>query len=1586
VFELPGLTIRAESQVRIDETDKGVQVSETHSTRTRSIASTPAMRVAHPAGRRVFGLSLVLAAVLCVVGVAPAVAAPKYVHRVVAPSPGVSGSGTLEGQFGPNAPRDMAVNRSAVDDGAVGPSGDSVDGYVYVADSDNHRVQVFDSDGVFQFMFGAGVENGAPVGQVCDRIETPCRAGVEGSVGGAFREPQGVVVDQDTGNVFVRERTNEQNQAHDRGNMRVQEFTANGVFVRAWGWDVVQEGTVNDTATDQFETCRVAVDCQRGSSGSGLGQFLVGHPGLGYGGGIDLHAPSGDVVVADPAAGRIQRFDVPANSADPVVPVSVCPGITGFWFSNATVAVDDGGIVYAPGGVQGADTVQRCDLSGPSLMTPITISSIVSDGPKADVVGLDLDPTSGNLLVALNHFEPGQPLYSPVVELANPGGAVGSITHADTHVPGTGLEWNGLSIDPDSGALYLASNRLLLEANDGPATPPTSALFQPYSDVTPESATVNVAVDAGQRLGATYQIQIARSSDPGEFKTVASGTVERGAGAVPVAVPLSNLLPGTLYVVRVASRFQYGNPETFTDAPVLLTRSRRPSVNAVGATAVGGTTVRLVGRVNPHGTQTRYRFEWGQNGFQHVTPVPDGLVGSGYGSEFVSQVVSGLTSNTKYQYRLVATSDSLGEAPVDATHTVTTRPETSSETGRAYELVSPADKSGGVGVGEWYRGPASLAPAGVAAYSGERFAALGSFGSVLAEGGFAYGNDWSFADRLDSRRGWVGRSPVVRPSNGPAFASFVLMQASSEDLSQLLVSSNGTLLQFPELTAPGWKLEWDLPYWVSWGAADVAPRWELFGPNDKALINASVVGPLWRVLLSDDGSRAVGLTSMAQNGVAAVRGMAGTGDPTRLGFNDLVAGRSIYLANTSGEPSDVFATGPRALVNVCSGSGAGRTVLPAIDALGDLAAVACPAALTGRDNRLTSDHGASLQGDATSAAAIVPPEDVVTTNGRRVFFLSPDPAATGVPDGVNSFCASTGETCPAQLFVRQENNDGSFTTRWVSRSKVPGQDATLTGAVRFEGATRDGDKVLFRTNSPLTADDPNGTGALPPPGGVKVGTASNGSWDLYLYDFPDDPSSDPGAGSLTRVSAGPEAGGDCNSPYTGGGSQNTTAAMRLMSSDATRVYFACTKPLAGAATTVDSVTTPAAGSSPSTETNLYVYDANLPDHGDRWRFLARLPRSTSGGMDVCASTGYSPRSPFDAEAQRPQFQMLSSVSNCLRGTSDGKFVTFFTSGSLTADDPTATPTGDLYAFEADSARLLRISASQDGVGGTYLCAPQGGSTAQCHADDGVDGQGTHVKAGPANAMLGVATDPIVPGDHVAFFQSAVRLVAEDTDESYDVYQWRNGELSLLTPGTADHALYLGNDRSGRNVFVASRDRLSWQDFDSVGDVYSARFEGGIQQPAPAPVCQVLANLCQPAGTVQAPVIPESAESGGGGNVDNGPEMAPPVLAVVPIRKAALRVAARSGVLRLAVRVTRVPVRLRAVASASVSVRGRRAKRRVATVSATAKRAGVTTLTLRLSRAARHELRRRGRLDVSIRVGGDGQSQGSVKLTLKRAGR
>ena len=117
--------------------------------------------------------------------------------------------GTGAGEF--NAPRKAIVG---------GPLGTS-SGNVIVADTGNHRLQVFGTNGTFIEMWGFGVDDGSAVFQVCT---SSCQAGIAGNGDGQFNLPSYLAVDE-PGNILVA----------DQGNHRIQILDSAGVFLAKWG-------------------------------------------------------------------------------------------------------------------------------------------------------------------------------------------------------------------------------------------------------------------------------------------------------------------------------------------------------------------------------------------------------------------------------------------------------------------------------------------------------------------------------------------------------------------------------------------------------------------------------------------------------------------------------------------------------------------------------------------------------------------------------------------------------------------------------------------------------------------------------------------------------------------------------------------------------------------------------------------------------------------------------------------------------------------------------------------------------------------------------------------------------------------------------------------------------------------------------------------------------------------------------------------------------------------------------------------------------------------------------------------------------
>ena len=164
---------------------------------------------------------------------------------------------------------------------------DEENGYIIVTDSNNHRVQVFDSGGGFMFKFGTeGIDNGQ------------------------FRSPRGVAR---TSNGYI--------VVADFNNHRVQVFNDDGRFIRKFGnHDDGRPDTLNhpcgveclkgglvivseqDTHRIQLFDISGTPVRQFGSQGFAKGQFIYPHH--------VCVTQRGRIVVADCVNDRVQVFDI----------------------------------------------------------------------------------------------------------------------------------------------------------------------------------------------------------------------------------------------------------------------------------------------------------------------------------------------------------------------------------------------------------------------------------------------------------------------------------------------------------------------------------------------------------------------------------------------------------------------------------------------------------------------------------------------------------------------------------------------------------------------------------------------------------------------------------------------------------------------------------------------------------------------------------------------------------------------------------------------------------------------------------------------------------------------------------------------------------------------------------------------------------------------------------------------------------------------------------------------------------------------------------------------------------------------------
>jgi DNA-binding beta-propeller fold protein YncE len=160
-------------------------------------------------------------------------------------------------------------------------------GNLFVVSETSQRVSVFSTAGGFARAFGWDVIPGGFAGlEVCTSM---CQFGTFGGGAGQLGGPSGMTIDG-AGGIYAVERDND----------RVSQFSAQGGFIRAFGWDVIPGGTPG------FEVCTATTTCKDGVPGGGFGQ--LGGP---FFAGVDCR---GSLYVADPGGSRVQKFGEPGVS------------------------------------------------------------------------------------------------------------------------------------------------------------------------------------------------------------------------------------------------------------------------------------------------------------------------------------------------------------------------------------------------------------------------------------------------------------------------------------------------------------------------------------------------------------------------------------------------------------------------------------------------------------------------------------------------------------------------------------------------------------------------------------------------------------------------------------------------------------------------------------------------------------------------------------------------------------------------------------------------------------------------------------------------------------------------------------------------------------------------------------------------------------------------------------------------------------------------------------------------------------------------------------------------------------------------
>jgi hypothetical protein len=483
----------------------------------------------------------------------------------------------------------------------------------------------------------------------------------------------------------------------------------------------------------------------------------------------------------------------------------------------------------------------------------------------------------------------------------------------------------------------------------------------------------------------------------------------------------------------------------------------------------------------------------------------------------------------------------------------------------------------------------------------------------------------------------------------------------------------------------------------------------------------------------------------------------------------------------------------------------------------------------------------------------------LSADGRIVFFTV-GKCATG--SGVNA-----GKEVPAvSLYERVDQaRTIKLSTALPATCTTPECEGSAPSAAVFEGASRDGEKVLFTSTQQLT-DQASQDGHAEDSASLEGGgsgcpkTASSASGcNLYLSECPNH-CEDPAQRKLIDLSEGAKDGGG---PMV----QGTVA----LSPDGGDVYFVAR----GALTTVKNKF--GEGAQAGAE-NLYHYQRDEAHPQGRLTFVARLSLEDQ--------PNWAGGAPF-----QPGAAITSQGLGVANITPDGRYLVFTSTRALTADG--APGPAQVYRYDAQSEEMTRISVGQGGFNDNGNAGKAGADASIVPADN------TYGLAdGPAHTNPTMSND----GGYV-FFQSPVALTPGALNEvsigngelAPNVYEYHEGVVSLISDGKdvsesgkvhAHSPELLGTDASGEDVFFATNSQLTAKDTDTQRDYYDARVGGGDEAQISAPPCE--GDACRGPAPASPPFGPLSSTiTGPSGNLTPSslPTPAPKTVTVKPPTKA-----------------------------------------------------------------------------------------------------
>jgi hypothetical protein len=196
------------------------------------------------------------------------------------------------------------------------------------------------------------------------------------------------------------------------------------------------------------------------------------------------------------------------------------------------------------------------------------------------------------------------------------------------------------------------------------------------SSITVNSAVLNGTVNP-TGLATTYWFEWGTGSTLATYDNTSSKSAGSGTAGVAASDSITGLSQGTTYYYRLAASNSAGTTKGLIVSLTTASPLDPPTVQTLAADTITISGATLKATVIPNGLATDAYFEWGiDNTFAVPNVTSPQSVGTDNTSHQVNAVLTGLTTGTKYYYRVVATNSAGTSRGLTASFTTNTQAPT----------------------------------------------------------------------------------------------------------------------------------------------------------------------------------------------------------------------------------------------------------------------------------------------------------------------------------------------------------------------------------------------------------------------------------------------------------------------------------------------------------------------------------------------------------------------------------------------------------------------------------------------------------------------------------------------------------------------------------------------------------------------------------------------------------------------------------------------------------------------------------------------------------------------------------------------